>query len=161
MGKGQIPQLLVELAGLDVTQSLGYLFNQDKQVPIRCAFADFGVTNGLMQTRSMAFDTTDTIVLGSGQINLKDESLALELNPRPKDRSILSFRTPLKIGGTLKDPSFHPDPGKLGLRGAVALALGAIAAAGGPAGHHRHRGRPGQRLRWQVRQVGDRAQEAM
>lgn len=127
MGKGQIPQLLVELAGLDVTQSLGYLFNQDKQVPIRCAFADFGVTNGLMQTRSMAFDTTDTIVLGSGQINLKDESLALELNPRPKDRSILSFRTPLKIGGTLKDPSFHPDPGKLGLRGAVALALGAIA----------------------------------
>ncbi len=37
-------QLLVELAGLDVTQSLGYLFDQDKQVPIRCAFADFGVT---------------------------------------------------------------------------------------------------------------------
>lgn len=120
-------ELLVELAGLDVTQSLGYLFNQDKQVPIRCAFADFGVSDGLMQTRRMAVDTTDTIVLGSGQINLKDESLALELDPRPKDRSILSFRTPLKIGGTLKDPSFLPDPGKLGLRGAVALALGTIA----------------------------------
>jgi uncharacterized protein involved in outer membrane biogenesis len=127
MGKGHFPQLLVELAGLDVMQSLGYLFDQDKQVPIRCAFADFGVTDGLMQTRSMAFDTTDTIVLGSGQINLKDESLALELNPRPKDRSILSFRTPLKIGGTLKDPSFLPDPKKLGLRGAIALTLGAIA----------------------------------
>jgi uncharacterized protein involved in outer membrane biogenesis len=127
MGKGHIPQLLVELAGLDVMQSLGYLFDSDKQVPIRCAFADFGVTDGLMQTRSMAFDTTDTIVLGSGDINLKNEALNLELKPRPKDRSILSFRTPLEIGGTFKDPSFRPDLKKLGLRGAVALALATIA----------------------------------
>ncbi|MET1023565.1 MAG: AsmA family protein [Pseudoxanthomonas sp.] len=127
MGKGHIPQLLVELAGLDVMQSVGYLFDRDKQVPIRCAFADFGVTDGLMQTRAMAFDTTDTIVLGDGSINLKDESLALTLRPRPKDRSILSFRTPLQIGGTFKDPSFRPDLKKLGLRGAVALALGTIA----------------------------------
>jgi len=127
MGKGHIPQLLVELAGLDILQSVGYLFDRDKQVPIRCAFADFGVTDGLMQTRSMAFDTTDTIVLGSGDINLKNEALNLELRPRPKDRSILSFRTPLEIGGTFKDPSFRPDLKKLGLRGAVALALGSIA----------------------------------
>jgi hypothetical protein len=49
------------------------------------------------------------------------------LRPRPKDRSILSFRTPLQIGGTFKDPSFRPDLKKLGLRGAVALALGTIA----------------------------------
>jgi len=127
MGKGHLPQLLVELAGLDVTQSLGYLFDQDKQVPIRCAFADFGVKDGLMQSRAMAFDTTDTIVLGAGSINLKDESLDLTLTPRPKDRSILSFRTPLEIGGTFKDPSFRPNLKKLGLRGAIALALGTIA----------------------------------
>lgn len=127
MGKGHIPQLLVELAGLDVMQSLGYLFDRDKQVPIRCAFADFGVTDGLMQTRSMAFDTTDTIVLGSGQIDLDKEALNLELRPRPKDHTILSFRTPLEIGGTFKAPSFRPNLGKLGLRGAIALALGTIA----------------------------------
>ncbi|WP_337055173.1 AsmA family protein [Pseudoxanthomonas sp. USHLN014] len=127
MGKGHLPQLLVELAGLDVTQSLGYLFDRNKQVPIRCAFADFGIKDGLMQTRAMAFDTTDTLVLGEGTINLKDESLDLVLRPRPKDRSILSFRTPLDIGGTFKDPSFRPDLKKLGLRGAVALALGSIA----------------------------------
>jgi uncharacterized protein involved in outer membrane biogenesis len=127
MGKGHIPQLLIELAGLDVMQSLGYLFDRDKQVPIRCAFADFAVTDGLMQTRSMAFDTTDTIVLGDGDIDLKNEALNLELKPRPKDHSLLSFRTPLEIGGTFKDPSFHPNLAKLGLRGAIAVALATIA----------------------------------
>jgi uncharacterized protein involved in outer membrane biogenesis len=127
MGKGQLPQLLVELAGLDVMQSLAYLFDRTKQIPVRCAFADFGVKDGLMQSRALAFDTTDTLIVGDGDIDLKQEALDLTLRPRPKDRSILSFRTPLVIGGTFKDPSFRPDLKKLGLRGAVALALGSIA----------------------------------
>ncbi|RXR08694.1 AsmA family protein [Pseudoxanthomonas composti] len=127
MGKGQLPQLLVELAGLDVMQSLAYLFDQSKQIPVRCAFADFGVKDGLMRSRALAFDTTDTLIVGDGNIDLKREGLELTLRPRPKDRSILSFRTPLQIGGTFKDPSFRPDLKKLGLRGAVALALGSIA----------------------------------
>ena len=127
MGHGQISNLLMELAGIDIAEALKFLVTKDRKVPIRCAFGDFAVKDGLMQSRALAFDTEDTIIVGKGNISLKDETLGLELRPRPKDRSILALRSPLVVGGTFKDPSFHPDFKRLGLRGAVALALGSIA----------------------------------
>ncbi|KAB7772175.1 AsmA family protein [Xanthomonas maliensis] len=127
MGRGHIGNLIMELAGLDIAESLKYLVTRDRQIPVRCVFADFGVRDGLMQSRAMAFDTTDTIIIGEGHISLKDETLDLLLRPRPKDRSILSLRSPLRIGGTFRAPSFRPDFKALGVRGAVAIALGSIA----------------------------------
>ena len=126
MGRGQISNLLMELAGIDIAESLKFLITKDRKVPIRCAFGDFAVQDGLMQSRALAFDTQDTIIVGDGQISLKNETLDLELRPRPKDRSILALRSPLVVGGTFKDPSFRPDFKRLGLRGAVAIALGSI-----------------------------------
>ncbi len=127
MGAGRVSNLLVELAGIDVYETLKYLIGNDKQIPVRCAFADFGVQRGVMETRAFAFDTTDTIILGEGTINLREEQLDLLLRPRPKDRSILALRTPLTISRTFASPSFRPDLARLGLRGAIALALGSIA----------------------------------
>lgn len=127
MGKGQISNLLMELAGLDIAEALKFLVTKDRKVPIRCAFGDFTVNKGVMQSRALAFDTADTLIVGKGQISLKEETLDLELRPRPKDRSLLALRSPLVVGGTFKDPSFRPDFKRLGLRGAVAIALGSIA----------------------------------
>ncbi|KHM96941.1 membrane protein [Xanthomonas vesicatoria] len=127
MGRGHVGNLIMELAGLDIAESLKYLVTKDRQIPVRCIFGDFGVQDGLMQSRALAFDSTDTIIVGEGNISLKNETLDLLLRPRPKDRSILSLRSPLRIGGTFKDPSFRPDFKALGLRGAIAVALGTIA----------------------------------
>ncbi|WP_101924910.1 MULTISPECIES: AsmA family protein [Luteimonas] len=127
MGAGRVSNLLVELAGLDVYESLKYLIGEDKQIPVHCAFADFGVERGVMDARALAFDTSDTIIVGTGQVSLRDETLDLELRPRPKDRSIFALRSPLVIGGTFTAPSFRPDFKRLGLRGALAVALGSIA----------------------------------
>ena len=127
MGKGHVGNLIMELAGLDVAESLKFLFTGDKQIPLRCAFADFGVKDGLMDSRALAVDTTDTLIIGEGTVNLKNEQMDLLLKPRPKDISILALRSPLRISGTFKDPGFRPDFKALGLRGAIALALGSIA----------------------------------
>nr|WP_235974203.1 AsmA family protein [Luteimonas deserti] len=127
MGAGRVSNLLVELAGIDIYETLKYLIGKDKQIPIRCAFAEFDVERGRMTSTAMAIDTTDTIIIGKGTIDLGDESLDIELRPRPKDRSILALRTPLTIGGTFAAPSFRPDMARLGLRGAIAIALGSIA----------------------------------
>ena len=127
MGRGHVGNLIMELAGLDIAESLKYLVTRGRQIPVRCIFGDFGVRDGVMQSRALAFDSTDTIIIGEGSISLKDEQLDLLLRPRPKDRSILSLRSPLRIGGTFKDPSFRPDFKALGVRGAIAVALGSIA----------------------------------
>lgn len=127
MGKGRISNLVMELAGLDIAEALKFLVEGDRQIPIRCAFGDFAVANGVMTSRSLAFDTTDTIIVGEGSISLRDETLRLKLRPRPKDRSLLVLRSPLIVEGTFRQPRFHPDYARVGLRGAIALVLGNIA----------------------------------
>ena len=127
MGRGQISNLLMEWAGLDIAEALKFMISGDRKIPIRCAFGDFAVGNGVMSTRALAFDTTDTIIVGEGNISLRDETLDLRLRPRPKDRSLFSFRAPLLVSGTFKDPDFRPDFKRVGLRGALALVLGNIA----------------------------------
>jgi AsmA family protein len=127
MGRGRFSNLLLELAGLDVAESLKYLLDKEKTVTLRCAYAVFAATDGVFSAESLAFDTTDTVLFGSGQVNMGEETLALELRPEPKDVSPLSLRGPLEVGGTLKDPKFRPQAKPLLARAAAAVVLYAIA----------------------------------
>lgn len=127
MGPGQISNLLMEFTGLDLAEILKFKLTRDRKIPIRCAFGDFAVADGVMTARALAFDTSDTLLVGKGTIDLAQEKLDLTIRARPKDRSLLALRTPLYLGGSFKQPSARPDFGRLGLRGAAALALGSIA----------------------------------
>ncbi len=127
MGPGHISNLTLELAGLDVAEALKFLIGKDQIVPVRCGFADFSVASGVMTTRAFAFDTTDTLLLADGTVDLRDESLDLLLRPRPKDSSPLSLRSPLRVRGTFMDPTIRPQGGPLLLRGAIAAALFTVA----------------------------------
>lgn len=127
IGRGSISNLLMEMAGIDLAEIIKFKLGGDRQIPLRCAFGDFRVSNGVMTTRALAFDTTDTILVGEGTVSLRDETLDLTIKPRPKDRSLLSLRSPLIVDGTFKQPSVRPDYARVGLRAAIALVLGSIA----------------------------------
>jgi uncharacterized protein involved in outer membrane biogenesis len=127
MGRGRISNLLMEYAGIDIAESIKFLLTKDRTIPIRCAYADFAVKQGIATSRQMAFDTDDTVIFGSGRIDLRDERLDLLLKPRPKDFSLVSLRAPLRVDGTFKDPGFHPDAKVITLRGVAAALLGSIA----------------------------------
>lgn len=127
MGQGHISNLLMEFAGIDLAEILKFKLTRDRKIPIRCAFGDFAVNDGVMTAQSVAFDTSDTVLVGTGTINLREEKLDLTIRARPKDRSLLSLRAPLLVGGTFKQPNARPDYKRLGLRGAAAIALGSIA----------------------------------
>jgi uncharacterized protein involved in outer membrane biogenesis len=127
MGPGRISNLLLELAGLDIAEALRFLLDEDRTVPVRCAYTDLAVSDGVARTRALAFDTTDTVIVGEGTMNLRNEELDLELDPMPKDVSPVSLRGPLEIGGSFKDPSFQPKAGPLTARVAAAAVLFAIA----------------------------------
>jgi len=126
MGQGQISNLLMEIAGLDGAEILKFLFRGDQNVRLRCAATAFDVKNGLMTSRALVLDTDDTVVYGDGSVNLATEAMDLYFRPYPKDTSILSLRSPLRIAGTLGAPQTGPDKGALAGRAVAALALGAI-----------------------------------
>jgi uncharacterized protein involved in outer membrane biogenesis len=127
MTGGEVSNLLIELAGLDVAESLKFLLGKDKKVGIRCAYADFSVKQGVAGADALALDTTDTALLGKGSIDLRDERFDIALFPKPKDKSPISLRTPLKITGSFLHPSFHPEAAPLILRGAAVAALAVLA----------------------------------
>lgn len=126
MGSGEISNILLEFMGLDGGEIIKFLVRGDRNVRLRCAAAAFDVRQGLMTSRAFVLDTADTVVKGTGQISLADESLDLVLYPSPKDSSILSLRSPLKVGGTFAAPTAGPDKGALAGRAGIALALAAI-----------------------------------
>ena len=126
MGKGEISNILLEFIGLDGGEVIKFLVRGDRNVLLQCAAVAFNVKEGLMTSRAIVLDTSDTIVTGEGKVNLADETLDVLLKAAPKDRSILSFRSPLRIGGTFGAPSAGPEKAALAGRVGLALLLGAV-----------------------------------
>ena len=126
MGRGEISNILLEFIGLDGGEVIKFLVRGDRNVQLRCAAAAFDVKQGVMTSRAIVLDTSDTVINGRGQISFANETLDLVLDPAPKDFSILSFRSPLKIGGTFAAPTAFPDKTALAGRAGIALALAAI-----------------------------------
>lgn len=126
MEGGQLSNLLVELAGLDVAQSLGFFIGGDRAVPIRCIIGDFAVADGLMHSRALVMDTTDTNVRGEGTIDLGSEEMKLRIVPQPKDSTLVSLRTPIRVEGTMKQPNVIIEKTPLVARGAGAVVLSTV-----------------------------------
>ena len=115
MAGGRISHLLIELAGLDIAESLNVAVEGDQPIPVRCIVGDLPAKQGVFDVRTLVFDTTDTIIYGSGQINMREETADVTLTPVPKDFSPLTVRTPIRIQGTFAEPSIFPDPAGLGV----------------------------------------------
>ncbi len=126
MGKGEISNILLEFMGLDGGEVIKFLLSGDRTVQLRCAAAAFDVKQGLMSSRAIVLDTSDTLITGDGQISLEKETLDIVLKPQPKDVSILSLRSPLRIGGTFADMTAGPEKTALAGRAGLALLLAAI-----------------------------------
>jgi AsmA family protein len=114
MSGGQISGMLVELAGLDIAGSLGYLARGDKSINVRCGLMDIRGENGQMAVQTLVFDTDNAIIHGEGNIDLRDEKVNIVVLPTPKDFSPLSLRSYIRAQGPIKDISVFPDPIKTG-----------------------------------------------
>lgn len=125
-GGGQVSNLLLEFAGADLAEVVRFWMGGDQQVELRCGVASFNVNNGLMSSEVFVIDTDDTYFGGEGTVSLRDETLNLTITPLPKDLSPVVLRGPLHVRGTVANPAFGLDKGRLTLRAGAALLLGLI-----------------------------------
>ena len=114
MSGGEISELLVRLAGLDVARSLGVLVRGDKPIPVRCGLLNLQGQNGKMDVQTLVFDTADSAVSGEGTIDLRNEKVNIVVLPVPKDFSPFSLRSYIRVTGGFKNISVFPDPIKTG-----------------------------------------------
>ncbi len=98
-----------------------------KRAKVECFVAQFTLARGLLQTRALVLDTGEGIINGTGNINLRDETVDYRVKTDAKHFSIGSLPAPIDITGTFKHPSIRPDIAALGLRGGIAAGLGFLA----------------------------------
>ena len=129
--EGRVSHLLVELAGIDLAESLGLLIRGDQTLPLRCAVAQLTLRDGRAVPDTALVDTRDTTLVINGEVSLAKETLALTAKAQPHDFSPVTLRAPLRIGGTFAQPQVSLDKSRIALRvaGAAALALVAPPAA--------------------------------
>ena len=122
---GEISKLMMEKIGLHLWEILELKMSGDRLVKLRCAVADFDVKAGTMHVGALVFDTEVTTVVGTGSIDLDKEKLDLTLNPKTKNTSIVSLRSPIYVRGSFAKPEVEVDKGRVAMRalGAAALAF--------------------------------------
>jgi uncharacterized protein involved in outer membrane biogenesis len=131
MRGGQLNALIVEAIGMDVGEAVALLLTGDEQaqsemVPIRCFVGEFKVQDGVMRADALVLDTSDSTITGKGEIDLGAETLALEFVAHPKDASVLTASTPVRVAGTFKKLEVDPVSEELRDKSLAALALGVI-----------------------------------
>lgn len=126
MNGGSVSALLVNLAGLDFGRSLLSALGLPEKTDIRCMVSDFALTQGVLQTRALVFDTDEANIVGSGTVDLRNETLNYRISQEPKHFSIGAIHAPIDVTGAMKNPAIKPDPLELGARLGAAAALGVV-----------------------------------
>lgn len=127
VSKGTVSHFLMEAAGLNVANMVLLKLFGDEQVILNCVAADFVVRDGLAQIKVFKLETEDTIVDVTGNVNLRNETLDLDIRPANKTLRIFTLRSPLYAKGTFKNPDVGVQVGPLAARAGAAIVLGVVA----------------------------------
>jgi uncharacterized protein involved in outer membrane biogenesis len=131
VGEGEIESKYAELLGADAVRVLTPLQGGHAQTKLNCVVGRYEIKDGVVTSKVNITDTGRMTVVGDGNINLGTEQLGLVFTPGPKDASLLSLSVPIRVRGTLAEPSFSPDTGAA-LKGAAGAVAGSLLL--GPAG---------------------------
>ncbi len=127
---GRFSKQMLDLAALNVgSVVVAKLFGENKEVQLRCAVADFGIKDGIAQTRSVKLNTEEAVVETMGTIDLGREYMDLYIKPESLKWKFFSLRTPLYVKGNFADPKVGLEAGPLLLRAGAAVAAAVVAPA--------------------------------
>ncbi|MEJ0020171.1 MAG: AsmA family protein [Acetobacteraceae bacterium] len=120
---GDLSALLVNLSGLQFGKAILSALGLPTRTPVECFIGDLGLRNGTATIQALVLDTGEAVVEGRGSVNLKDESVHLQVRAEAKHFTIGSLPAPINVDGTLKNPSIMPGA-ELLARGGAAAGLG-------------------------------------
>jgi uncharacterized protein involved in outer membrane biogenesis len=126
---GEVREAFAELTGINVTRGLGLLLTEDQStIAIRCGVASFRVSNGIASSRTMIVDTDTMLIRGDGAINLRDETLDIDIQGEPKEPRLIRIAAPISIEGRLRSPEIGVEAGEAAGQGGLAALLGSLVA---------------------------------
>ena len=137
--EGRLPSAFSSMMSgdvVDVFKNFKSVISGEKNEAIECAFVTFDINDGIAKAGSLLFLTRQAVVVGSGTVDLGQESLRLSLKPSSRDLSLVNFATELRVRGNITDPKLEINKSGVAKKAAVTalgLAFGPFGAAIGPA----------------------------
>ncbi|HWA49136.1 MAG TPA: AsmA family protein [Dongiaceae bacterium] len=97
-------------ARLLLANLFGLMTPGGQDAPITCTAGRFDIRKGIATTRGTVVDTPSAIVVGAGNIDLRNERIDMRVDPKSRDVSLAAIAVPIRISGPLASPSVSPDP---------------------------------------------------
>lgn len=107
-GRGQLQNRFARLLFADLFQLISFGGSDDAAL-VNCLVTRFRIENGIARAHGLVLDTPGATVVGSGQIDLREERLGLHLDTQSKQVNLANLAVPMNVGGTLSSPSVTPD----------------------------------------------------
>lgn len=128
---GKIDSNALNIVSSDVMSVLPG-FNSKDDKTLKCGVVNLKITDGIAGVHSMVFETGGLSAIGVGNIDLREEQLALVVDPRAKNASLASAAVvPVAITGTFLQPEWALNKGAIAGNVAGTVAKGAAAIATG------------------------------
>jgi uncharacterized protein involved in outer membrane biogenesis len=125
--QGEMRAAFAELTGINVASGLGLLLaKKDENTAIRCGVANFHAEDGDLKATTLLVDTTQVLITGRGDLNLRTEALDMSLRGQPKEIRLVRLRSPIKIHGSLLHPQIGLQAANLAGQAGGAIALGTL-----------------------------------
>jgi uncharacterized protein involved in outer membrane biogenesis len=109
MGNGAINNDFARLMFADLFQLVTF-GGTAEGARVNCMVTDFAAVDGIAGAKTLVVDTPGVTVVGTGDVNLRDETLHLHFDSNSKQVNLANLAVPINVGGTLAQPSVAPDP---------------------------------------------------
>ncbi|MEI6556945.1 MAG: AsmA family protein [Rhodospirillaceae bacterium] len=129
IGQGTLPVRHFDLIASDLVASImPWADRSGDRTDLNCLVTRLKLKDGLAAVDRLLIDTGKITVTGTGEINLASERFDLRLDPRPKDPSLISLATRMRVAGSLTNYGAAPDAMGLakGAAAGIALAIGEL-----------------------------------
>jgi uncharacterized protein involved in outer membrane biogenesis len=133
VAEGQMPDSALGALGTDLLSAVNPFSADADTTLLECAVVNLSIKDGLATAdNGIALSTDKMNIIGNGTINLKDETLSIDIKPEPKEGIGISagkLASLVKLGGTLANPTPTTDAAGVlttGASAATAVATGGL-----------------------------------
>lgn len=107
-GAGQIRNTFAQLL---LANLFGLLTPTDSSSSsISCIAGNFDIKLGIASTRGTVVETPGATVVGTGNIDLRNERIDMRVDPKSKNLNLSAIAVPMRVTGPLASPNVIPDP---------------------------------------------------
>jgi hypothetical protein len=99
---GTLADRTVNLAGQSIIEWV-FTPSADGSAPIECLVARLDFDDGVGSVRQLVLETDKVQAAGAGSLNLRDQTMDLVFQPRPKQRKLLGQVGPVSLSGPFSD----------------------------------------------------------